>query len=224
MTDEDEVTAAAEVIEAKRAQFEQQILQDVEKLYEKFDGVGPLTRAEAWFAECFLDEAPDFDEVRRQYELVGTPGLVVGMAPGPRTSASLPMFPHPAGSAGGRLMRMSEMPVEAYLGRLRRANLCRGPFRVAEARNRARELYLEHRTADGPYARFVLCGRPVVDAFLELFKEPRYPDWFERRCWAGVEYVAVPHPSGRCREYNVEEVRARAGAAVRWAARWEEGT
>lgn len=225
MTDGDEVAQTAEVVAAKRAEFEQQMItQDIEKLYARFDGAGPLTRAEAWFAECFLEQPPDLHEVRRQHRLVGTPGLVVGMAPGPRTSASLPMFPHPAGSAGGRLMRMSEMPVEAYLGRLRRANLCRGAFRVAEARDRARELYLEHRAADGPRTRFVLCGKPVTDAFLEVFKEDRRPAWFERRSWAGVEYVAVPHPSGRCREYNAEEVRARAGAAVRWAARWEEST
>lgn len=190
------------------------------------EGVGPLTRVEVFFASIFLSPALDLDEVRRQYAEVISAGLglVIGMAPGPRTSASLPMFPHPAGSAGGRLMAMSGMPVEAYLGRLRRVNLCRGAFRIAEARERARELYLTYRTVYAPHPRLVLCGRRVASAFYDVLREHGAADipWFERRAWAGIDYVAVPHPSGRCREYSDPANVARARDAVRWAARYEE--
>lgn len=190
---------------------------------EDFEGVGPLTRAEAWFASAFLSPAPDLDEVRRQYAEVISAGLglVIGMAPGPRTSASLPMFPHPAGSAGGRLMAMSGMPVEAYLGRLRRANLCRGAFRVVEARERVQELYLTYRTVHAPHPRFVLCGRRVADVFSDVLRTPSDP-WYQRRSWAGIEYATIPHPSGRCREYSDPANVARARKVVRWAARYEE--
>lgn len=190
--------------------------------HDRFVAVGPLTPAEAWFAYAFLDPTPDLDEVRRQYAAVPAVGLVVGMAPGPRTSSSLPMFPHPAASAGGRLHAMSGMPAEAYLGRLRRANLCRGAYSVPEARDRARTLYFEHRSVHAPRPRLVLCGRRVARAFLEALGERDDPEWFRPGAWAGVDYVVVPHPSGRCREYNDPANRARAGEAVRWAARWEE--
>jgi hypothetical protein len=143
------------------------------------------------------------------------------MAPGLRTSASLPMFPHPAGSAGGRLLAVSGMPVEAYLGRLVRANLCRSKFRVSEARESARALYQKWRTAGEPRTRLVLCGRRVVDAFVDVLEMPSDP-WFQRRVWAGIEYAAIPHPSGRCREYNDPANVARAREVVRWAARYEE--
>jgi hypothetical protein len=213
------VSELSDLIAAKRAQ-----LVDVLGANAAFRGVAPLSRVETWYAQTFLDPAPDLERIAREYRDVPVPGVVVGMAPGLRTSASLPMFPHPAGSAGGRLLAMSGMPVEAYFGRLRRANLCRGVFRVAEARERARELYLIYRTVYSPHPRFVLCGRQVASAFYDVLREHGGADipWFERREWAGIGYVAVPHPSGRCREYSDPANVARTRDAVRWAARYEE--
>lgn len=179
--------------------------------------VGPMSRAETWFAEAFLDPTPDLERVQAEFDEVPVPGVVVGMAPGPRTSAGLPMFPFPATSAGGRLHAYSEMPYEAYLGRLRRHNLCRGAFRAAEARAAAVELYRRYRHLQRPRPRFVLCGRRVVEAF-----DLGDLAWFGTISREGVEYVAVPHPSGRNYEYNDPANRARAGGAVRWAARWEQ--
>lgn len=180
-----------------------------------------LSRAETWYARTFLDPAPDLERVAREYSGVPVPGVVVGMAPGPRTSASMPMFPHPPGSAGGRLLAMSGMPVEAYLGRLVRVNLCSGKFRLDEARGSARALYYRWRTVGEPAVRLVLCGRRVADAFARVLEAPADP-WFQRRYWAGIEYAAIPHPSGRCREYNDPANVARAREVVRWAARYEE--
>lgn len=198
------------------------------KLDEMFEaevspsGVGPLTRVETWYARTFLERELDLEELARHTAEVGVLGLVVGVAPGPRTHGGLPMFPHPPGSAGGRLLKMSGMPVEAYLGRLRRVNLCRSVFGKTEARQRARELYLEHRTIGEPHVRFVLCGRQVTDAFATVLCINKPLDWFDHQRWAGIEYAAIPHPSGRCREYNDPALAVRAREVIRWAARYEE--
>lgn len=178
--------------------------------------VGPMSRAETWFAEAFLDPAPELAAVQREFDEVPAPGVIVGMAPGPRTSASLPMFPFPPTSAGGRLLTYSAMPVAAYLGRLRRHNLCRQAFHAAEAREAALGLYRRYRSLRHPRPRFVLCGRRVATAFDQLDLP-----WFRRTEKGGVEYVAIPHPSGRNYEYHDPATVARAGEAVRWAARWE---
>jgi hypothetical protein len=183
--------------------------------------VGPLSRVEAWYAQTFLDPAPDLERIAREYRDVPIPGVVVGVAPGPHTSASLPMFPHPPGSAGGRLLAISGMPVEAYFGRLVRANLCGQKFLLTEARGSARALYYRWRTVGEPRTRFVLCGRRVADAFAHVLEAPD-AGWFRRREWAGIEYAAIPHPSGRCREYNDPSYVERAREVVRWAARYEE--
>jgi hypothetical protein len=210
------VSELSDLIAAKRAQ-----LVDVLGESVALQAAGPLSRVETWYAQTFLDLAPDLERIAREYRDVPVPGVVVGMAPGLRTSASLPMFPHPASSAGGRLLAVSGMPVEAYLGRLVRANLCQGKFRVNEARESARELYRKWRTAGEPRTRLVLCGRRVADAFTYVLEESS-ADWFQRRAWAGIEYAAIPHPSGRCREYNDPANIARARKVVRWAARYEE--
>lgn len=179
-------------------------------------GVGPLSPSEAAFTSTFL--GAHLGQVQQEFDAVAVPGLVVGMAPGPRTSESLPMFPWPEGSAGGRLLAISRMPVAAYLGRLRRANLCDGAFRAAPARDRAIELERRYRTIDAPHVRIVLCGRRVIDSF---FPDDAAPDWFQKVILAGLEYVGIPHPSGRNQMYNDPATVARVREAVRWAARWE---
>lgn len=184
------------------------------------EALGPsaLSRAETAFAANFA--GAHLGLVQAHWEEVEWPGLVVGMAPGPLTSDRLPMFPWPDGSAGARLLTMSGMPLEAYLGRLRRANLCEGRWRVAEARETADRLIRLYRSPEGgPGARFVLCGRQVARAF-ELDDAP----WFSRALIYGVATVLIPHPSGRCREYNDPANVARAREAVRWAARYPEST
>lgn len=177
--------------------------------------VGPLSAYEAAFAANFV--GAHLGEVQGHFDAVSVPGVVVGMAPGPSTSEHLPMFPWPEGSAGGRLLAMSGMPAAAYLGRLRRHNVCAGRYRAAEARETAKRLVSEYRREAEPRVRFVLCGRRVAEAF-----ELGDATWFSTASIHGIDATVIPHPSGRCREYNDPAMVARARDAVRWAARWEQ--
>ncbi len=177
--------------------------------------VGPLNAYEAAFAANFI--GVHLGEVQGHYDACPVLGVVVGMAPGPHTSEHLPMFPWPEWSAGGRLLAMSGMPAAAYLGRLRRANVCVGRYNIREARDTAEGLVARHGgPPTEPRVRFVLCGRRVGGAF-----ELDDAEWFTKVERRGVDMVVIPHPSGRNREYNDPAAVARAKDAVRWAARWE---
>lgn len=144
-------------------------------------------------------------------------GLLIGEQPGALSNHGLPLWPNPAYSAGGRLFVMSGMPVAEYLTRLARVNLARQPVKkwdVTAAHYRAMDL-----AAKAPVGfRVVLCGARARDAF----GMPKA--WFEPVATSRAEYVAIPHPSGRNREYDRPDVAGETRKVLRWAAGYEEGT
>lgn len=150
-------------------------------------------------------------------------GLIVGEGPGPNTSPHLPMFPWPARSAGGRLLAMAGMTPGQYLGRFRRINLLdTSDWYTIRARQRAKlvlealQLDLAKRRAAAPDARplrVLLLGVRVAHVFEVRANEP-----FKQIEMADHVFVAIPHPSGENRYYNIPGVRHNAGIAVRWAA------
>lgn len=172
--------------------------------------------AKTWF------ELPDGWE---QKACATTPvGLLIGEQPGPGSNPRLPLWPYPPGSSGGRLHRMTGVPVADYLTLLARVNLFHRPIaRWTVESARARMASLLSGLPDE--ARVVLVGTRVRDAYTPSWSRTRVPlRWFEPIYEAGpcVRLVAIPHPSGRNPDYNHADTRARAGAAVRWAAGIEE--
>lgn len=174
--------------------------------------LAPLNPVVAALAGFWFNLPLDWEEEAT----VTTPvGLLVGEQPGPGSNPKLPLWPYPPRGSGARLQRMSGIPMGVYLTRLARVNLMPKPvarWNPHEARRNLTELL-----AGLPAGtRVVLCGARVRDA-------AGIPAWFTE--WplihpAGgyVHPVAIPHPSGRNRDYdtptNVELVRE----ALRWAA------
>lgn len=144
-------------------------------------------------------------------------GLLVGEQPGAASNPRLPLWPYPPRSAGGRLHAMSGMPVRDYLMRLARVNMARRPVRSWDARQAQGRAYALAGQLSGTGARVVIVGARARDAF-------EVPAWFTSWTIADprVEVVAIPHTSGRNREYNDPAIVARTREAVRWAARWDE--
>lgn len=155
-----------------------------------------------------------------RHEIAGPPeGVIVGEAPGKHTSPRLPMFPWPASSAGGRLLKMAGITAGEYIGRLRRRNLWETYEQAEEAgapEDRARgELALDSIFAFDANERIVVLGDRVARAFgLDGI-------WKSRTVTRGdttVEIKSIAHPSGRSLVYNDAKARACAQAAVLWAA------
>lgn len=137
-------------------------------------------------------------------------GLLVGEMPA-AGSGSLPLFPHPKNSAGGRLLLWSRITPTQYLGRLRRTNIyttaTEEPWDPAHAELRAQEI--TEQLTDG--TRVVLLGKRVSEAF-----QVWVPFKMERR--GRIFLTSIPHPSGRNLVYNDAVARMGAAAAVQWAA------
>jgi hypothetical protein len=140
-------------------------------------------------------------------------GLIIGECPGPNTRSTLPMFPYPKNSAGGRLLKMSRLPVGVYLGKIKRQNLIEhhcpsSEWPKFEAATRARaiaELLTNSQT------RVLLLGKKVGEAF-------GFSRFFILQEILGSAYTCIPHPSGLSREYNDPVKRTGAQIAVQWCA------
>lgn len=161
------------------------------------------------------------EEWERAAERAEPAGLLVGEQPAPASNQALPLWPHPPLSAGGRLRDMSGIEVGAYLLRLARVNLHRRPvarWSSKWAEHRAHQLL--GTLPDG--ARVVLCGARARDAVPVLAGRAWFAPHVVQTTHGHAVVVAVPHPSGRCREYNDPAARDAAGAAVRWAAGLED--
>lgn len=163
--------------------------------------------AENWFEVAGL-------EAEGGYPL----GLLVGEQPGSSSNHGLPLWPYPPRSAGGRLHAMSGIPVRDYLLRLARVNLAHRPVSKWDAAGARGRAYALVATMAGTGARAVLCGARVRDAF-------EVPAWFTSWTVSAphgsdlcFEVVAIPHPSGRNREYDNPATVARAREVIRWAA------
>lgn len=137
-------------------------------------------------------------------------GLLIGEMPGPATTNNLPLFPYPSNSAGGRLLKISKLEVGTYLGRLKRFNLFSTyleGWQPIQAVENASKIFAEQ-----PEGFRVLClGQRVAQAC-------GLGGWFDKKTHEGVEYVAIPHPSGKNQMYNNPATRAGARMAIQWAA------
>lgn len=146
-------------------------------------------------------------------EIQGPPiGMLVGEMPGLSTRATLPLFPYPANSSGGRLLKMSKISPTKFLGRVARKNI-----------------FLEHRTWDhddavesalriiseiregGNIKRVVACGQRVAQAF-------GFSNFFKLEQLEDIYFTAIPHPSGLNRLYNDVNARVGAQGALQWVA------
>lgn len=116
------------------------------------------------------------------------------------------LFPYPINCAGERLQRLVfGVSVETYLSDYERVNLCEsGRWSARVAREKAYQVGIRASLLGGG-AKIVMLGRKVADAF--------------DRSWTGVPrelftaagpFVLLPHPSGRCREWNAPGAFARA--------------
>jgi hypothetical protein len=106
------------------------------------------------------------------------------------------LYPYPPNCAGERLQRLVfGVSLGSYLHDYERVNLCEsGRWSTKVARERAYEVGIRASLLD---ARVVMLGRKVADAFDHSFTGvPREP------FTAMGPYVLLPHPSGRCREWN----------------------
>lgn len=138
------------------------------------------------------------------------------------------LFCAPAGSAGERLQDLVLGVRRAtYLDeRVVRYNLCVGLWNGHAAKRRAQEIRDLH-----PADVLVLLGRKVAQAFgcrgwplfgrgLLLRTGAKELAWRAASTSREFRAILLPHPSGRCREYNDPENVARARDLVRKAAPW----
>lgn len=148
---------------------------------------------------------------------------IIGEAPGVNTSWKLPVFPFPSNSAGGRLLKYSELDAAAYLGKFIRKNLYTHlePWSIPTAREKAAEIVSLFQS--WRVLRVVLLGKRVGEAFGLRLWETGSTTAMDFGVGApprsfGVAVTCIPHPSGRCREYNDEDAIRRTKATLRWAA------
>lgn len=111
------------------------------------------------------------------------------------------LYPYPPNCAGARLCNMIlGLSEDEYLA-LWRTNLCTPSWSQRQAGHRALELL----SVDVPWTRLVLLGRKVAKVFepitvaksLEPFSISRIE--INSRVFT---IASLPHPSGRCREWN----------------------
>lgn len=129
------------------------------------------------------------------------------------------LYPHPPGCAGHRLCDMLwEAAREAgalpdfgvckrvYLRRFDRRNLLSArEWSARDARAAAGQLLPQLLGR-----RVVVLGVGVLDA-MRLSRPTDWGRWVEE---GGMSYTLLPHPSGRCREYNDPEMRRLAGRTL----------
>jgi hypothetical protein len=146
-------------------------------------------------------------------------GLLVGEAPGPNTDPLLPLFPDPASSAGGRLLKFSGADPAAWLGKLVRMNMCEGSWSTRRAvigRARALAFLLDERNWwRGRPLRVLLLGTRVSESWgcRGAFGYTDLYGWRDRP----LRVAWIPHPSGRNLIYNERRNQLRARRAVLWA-------
>jgi hypothetical protein len=144
-------------------------------------------------------------------------GVVIGEMPSRTSSGRLPLFPWPASSSGGRLLKLSGMDPGAFLGRLLFRNLhpVRGDYGVVEDRRAANE----HRTwlADQGSTRVLLLGARVASAFDLGGIWSRKGEVYDLNA-VRLEYLSIGHPSRASLEYRDPQRRAAARTALLYVA------
>lgn len=116
------------------------------------------------------------------------------------------LFDLPVNAAGWRLRnRILQVERRTYFS-FARHNLCVGKWSNADAKREAARLALEAYDARVHEAVIVMLGRKVTTAFGFGMLDPFTRDG---------RYVCLPHPSGRCFEWNAPDAVARAHAVLR---------
>ena len=132
------------------------------------------------------------------------------------------LYDKPDGCAGDRLRRLVlGVTRGVYLRRMRRLNLCEGRWSAVGARSHAAEILAGCRTS-GEDVALVLLGRKVAGAF-GLAEVPAFSSvMLDAMPLVGPDVdcraVLLPHPSGRCREWNAPDAFERAQQVLREAA------
>lgn len=142
---------------------------------------------------------------------------IVGMnQPQPEVEA---LWPYPPGCAGHRLWQMlaerTGATAEQYLAAFDRFNVLDArDWDARRARASAEELWVKLAGRQ----LVVLGGAPLVT--LGLRRPPGYGVWTDGP--RGTTYCHLPHPSGRCREYNDAGMRLLAGSVLAQLYRQQE--
>ncbi len=159
------------------------------------------------------------------------PVLLVGEDNPVSTAPEHALYPHPEGCAGHRLAGILGLEPRRHLIEWWRTNLCNPTWSKRDARSRARALVV---TEGVPWRTIVMLGRKVAEAFqfvnptteastyqaVRPFESTRvvhrvYPHEDSTRTtidW--ITLVSLPHPSGRCRDWNFSENTHRARALL----------
>lgn len=128
------------------------------------------------------------------------------------------LYPYPRRASGHRLMTILGVAEGVYLDdeAIARTNLCPEHWSAKLARKNARAIH-----EAPPAATVVLLGRKVAEAFgAEIFSSsvaflPFTATYMVKD--PPVHYVALPHPSGRCTEWNAPGAVERARRLMRTA-------
>lgn len=147
------------------------------------------------------------------------PFLFVGEAAGKWVPGShRPLWPHPANSAGGRLLKYSGLTMEEYVHGTERVNLF---LDTPKKWSKVHAEQVAKSVAYYAWARgqvLVLLGKKVASAF-GLPGLPFDMDWVKFQLndeWTGTRFapklgsvyaVVIPHTSGRCRDWNDPKVK-----------------
>jgi hypothetical protein len=140
------------------------------------------------------------------------------------------LYPHPPGCTGYRLHEMlateallREPPVvitrQDYLARFDRRNLLNArEWSAADARRAAGGL-LDGLGSGSSAAPATRCAAILGASTLKACGLPRPPQWGAWRSYQWtpdleLRYCLLPHPSGRCREYNDPMMRRLAGLTL----------
>lgn len=146
--------------------------------------------------------------------------IIIGVSDPYTTDPSHALSAREANSAGSRLYRMlveyegrsgrfPSSPLE-YEDSFERLNLCVSSWDIREASRKVLKLalYLHGR-------RVLFLGNSVAGCASATLDFPRPPKWeWVRVQKHGFDCASVPHPSGRCRDYNELSNRLKTGSVL----------
>lgn len=145
-----------------------------------------LTGATIW-----RSPAGDYELQYGAVDWLGPRCLLVGEVNPYRDRGSFDLYDDPARATGARLRkRILGVRRESYFRRFARYNLCTERWDDQAARVRAAEVLALH---PGDGEPIVLLGRKAAMAFGQAALDPFH---------AVGRFIALPHPSGRCLEWN----------------------
>lgn len=116
------------------------------------------------------------------------------------------LWPDPPNCSGGRLQKILGLSRTEYLRSFDRLNLCRGKWRIRDARTEVSRILFA--AVDGGGRDIILLGSKVCLAFDEEFKP-----FNVREIHAG-RLIVLPHPSGRNRIWQKPGTKEQARALV----------